>query len=307
MNRFRQILFITALGAGLGTGLAIAQEGSVFTSAQEGVDKFVAAARANDTATLDKILGPDGKDIVHSGDAQADSNALKRFVAAYDAGHKLIPDSPTKTTLTVGPDAWPMPVPLVKGAAGWRFDTASGREELLARRIGRNELITIDACKAFVDAQREYAASDRGDGVLDYAQRFVSSPGKKDGLYWPAKAGEPQSPLGPLFAKAQAAGYTPGKGDKPQAFNGYYFRILQAQGPRAKGGAYSYLAHGKMIGGYALIATPASYGVSGVMTFMVNQDGEVFQKDLGPSTTALAGRIKAFDPGEGWKKAGSAS
>jgi len=305
MKCLRQFLFATVTLTGLGAAVAVAQgTGMAFSSAQEGVDKFVAAARANDTATLDKILGPESQDVLHSGDAQADKNALARFVAAYDGGHKLVADSPTKSTLNVGADNWPMPVPLVKGADGWHFDTVAGRDELLARRIGRNELITIDASKAFVDAQREYASTDRGDGLLDYAQRFVSSPGKKDGLYWPAKAGEPQSPLGPLFAKAQAAGYAPGTTGKPQAFNGYYFRILQAQGPAAKGGAYSYMAHGKMLGGFGLIATPATYGVSGVMTFMVNQDGEVFQRDLGPDTKTAAAQIKSFDPGSGWKKAG---
>jgi hypothetical protein len=303
MNSLRQILLLTTAFI-LAVTIKAAQgaEGTAFPSAREGVDKFVAASRADDTAALDKILGPEGRDILHSGDAQADKNALERFVAAYDGGHKLVTASATKATLTVGADEWPLPVPLVKGADGWRFDTAAGREELLARRIGRNELITIDACKAFVDAQREYAAADHGDGILDYAQRFISTPGKKDGLYWPAKSGEQQSPLGPLFAKAQAAGYAPGATGKPQPYNGYYFRILQAQGPAAKGGAYSYLAHGKMMGGFALIASPATYGVSGVMTFMVNQDGEVFQRDLGPETVARAGQIKSFDPDPGWKK-----
>jgi len=304
MNSLRQILLLaTAFTLSVTIKAAQGAEGTAFPSAQAGVDKFVAASRANDEAALDKILGPEGRDILHSGDAQADKNALGRFVAAYDAGHKLASAGPTKATLTVGSDEWPLPVPLVKDADGWRFDTAAGKEELLARRIGRNELITIEACKAFVDAQREYASSDRGDGILDYAQRFVSTPGKKDGLYWPAKSGEPQSPLGPLFAKAQAAGYAPGKSSTPQPFNGYYFRILQGQGPAAKGGAYSYLAHGKMMGGFALIATPATYGVSGVMTFMVNQDGEVFQRDLGPETVSRAGQIKTFDPQPGWKKA----
>ena len=304
MNSLRQILLLaTAFTLAVTIKAAEGAEGTAFPSAQAGVDKFVAASRANDIAALDKILGPEGRDVLHSGDAQADKNALGRFVAAYDAGHKLASASPTKATLSVGSDEWPLPVPLVKDADGWRFDTAAGKEELLARRIGRNELITIEACKAFVDAQREYASSDRGDGILDYAQRFVSSPGKKDGLYWPAKSGEPQSPLGPMFAKAQAAGYAPGASGKPQPFNGYYFRILQAQGPAAKGGAYSYLAHGKMMGGFGLIASPATYGVSGVMTFMVNQDGEVFQRDLGPETVARAGQIKSFDPEPGWKKA----
>jgi hypothetical protein len=302
MKHVRHLLLV-ATALGLGAAPARGAQATAFPSAKEGVDKFVAASRADDTAALDKILGPEGRDILHSGDAQADKNALGRFVAAYDAGHKLASDGPTKVTLTVGADEWPLPVPLVKGADGWRFDTAAGKAELLNRRIGRNELITIEACKAFVDAQREYASSDRGDGILDYAQRFLSTPGKKDGLYWQTKTGEAQSPLGPLFAKAQAAGYRPGKSGAPQPFNGYYFRILQGQGPAAKGGAYSYLAHGKMMGGFGLIASPATYGVSGVMTFMVNQDGGVFQRDLGPETVARAGQIKSFDPEPGWKKA----
>ena len=304
MKSLRQILLLATVFT-LSVTIKPAQgaEGTAFPSAQAGVDKFVAASRTNDVAALDKILGPDGRDILHSGDAQADKNALGRFVAAYDASHRLVAANPIKTTLAVGADEWPLPIPLVKRAEGWRFDTAAGREELLARRIGRNELITIEACKAFVDAQREYASSDRGDGILDYAQRFVSTKGKRDGLYWPAKSGEPQSPLGPMFAKAQAAGYAPGASGKPQPFNGYYFRILQGQGPAAKGGAYSYIAHGKMMGGFALIATPATYGVSGVMTFIINQDGEVFQRDLGPETVARAGQIKSFDPEPGWKKA----
>jgi hypothetical protein len=305
MSNFRQLLLSGVMAMGLSAGVATAQDpsGTVFPSASEGVDKFVSAARAKDIASLDKILGPDGRDILHSGDDQADRAALDRFIVAYDAGHKLVADSPTRSTLTVGNDDWPMPVPLVKDAEGWRFDAEAGRSELLARRIGRNELATIEACKAFVDAQREYASVDRGDGLLDYAQRFVSTPGKQDGLYWPAKPGEALSPLGPLFVKAQAAGYSPSKSGAPQPYNGYYFRILTGQGPAANGGAYSYLAHGKLMGGFALIAYPATYGVSGVTSFIVNQDGQVFQKDLGPNTGAAAAQIKTFDPGPGWKKA----
>ena len=304
MNSLRHLLFSTVIAMSMGAGVAAAQQmsGTVFPSASEGVDRFVAAGRAKDMATLDKILGQDGHDILHSGDAQADRNALERFITAYDARHKLVQDSPTRSTLVVGKDDWPMPIPLVKGANGWSFDTAAGRAELLARRIGRNELSTIQACKAFVDAQREYAATDRGDGLLDYAQRFISTPGKQDGLYWPAKPGEAMSPLGPLFVKAQAAGYAPRAKNTPQPFNGYYFRILTGQGTAAKGGAYSYLAHGKLMGGFALVASPATYGVSGVMTFIVNQDGDVFQKDLGPNTVTAAAQIKTFDPGPGWKK-----
>jgi hypothetical protein len=301
MSRLHQLLLVAVSALSISVTAAMAEGGMTFTSAQEGVDKLVTAGRAKDMAALDKILGPDGRDIVHSGDPQADQNALAKFLAAYDSGHKLVSDGPAKTSLVVGADEWLLPIPLVKGADGWRFDTAAGRTELLARRIGRNELATIEACKAFVDAQREYAAVDRGDGLLDYAQRFVSSPGKKDGLYWPAKPGEEPSPLGPLFVKAQAAGYAPGRAPAPQPFNGYYFRILSGQGPAAKGGAYSYMAHGKMMGGYALIAYPATYAVSGVMSFIVNHDGVVYQKDLGPDTVAAAAKITLFDPGAGWK------
>jgi hypothetical protein len=304
MRSFRHFLFSTAIIIGVSAGVVAAQDasGTVFSSASEGVDKFVAAARAKDIPALDKMLGPNSRDVLHSGDDQADNNALERFVAAYDARHKLSDDS-GRSTLSVGADDWPMPIPLVKEANGWRFDTAAGRNELLARRIGRNELSTIEACKAFVDAQREYASVDRGDGMLDYAQRFISTPGKRDGLYWAAKPGEAESPLGPLFVKAQAAGYTPGNSGSPQPYNGYYFRILTGQGPAANGGAYSYLAHGKLMGGFALIALPATYGVSGVMSFIVNQDGQVFQKDLGPNTGTAAAQIKTFDPGSGWQKA----
>jgi hypothetical protein len=305
MGRVSQLLLSTVFALGVGASSTAAQNasGTVFPSASEAVDKLVAAGRAKDMTALDKILGSHSPDILRSGDEQADKNALDRFVTAYDDRHKIVEDSPTRSTLSVGNDDWPLPIPIVKEADGWRFDTAAGRTELLDRRIGRNELSTIEACKAFVDAQREYASADRGDGVLDYAQRFVSTPGKQDGLYWPVKPGEPQSPLGPLFAKAQSAGYEPGTKNPPQPFNGYYFRILTGQGPAAKAGAYSYLAHGKMMGGFALIAYPATYGVSGVMTFLVNHDGDVFQKDLGPNTSAAADQIKTFDPGPGWKKA----
>ena len=306
MNSLSRLLLPALVAIGISLTCAVVAAGThgmTFPSAKEGFDRIVAAARAGDEATLDKILGPDGKDILHSGDSQADQAALQRFIAAYDAKQTLVQDGPTKATLTVGTDDWPMPIPIVKGADGWYFDTAAGRMELLMRRIGRNELSTIEACKAFVDAQLEYASTDRGDGLIDYAQRFISTPGKTDGLYWPAKAGEPQSPLGPLFAKAQLSGLSRDKSGAPQPYNGYYFRILTEQGPNAKGGAYSYLAHGKLMGGFGLVAYPATYGVSGVMTFIVNQDGVVYQRDLGPNTGAAAAQIKAFDPGPGWKKA----
>ena len=182
----------------------------------------------------------------------------------------------------------------------------AGKEELLARRIGRNELYTIQACLAYVDAQREYAQKDRGDRVLDYAQRFISTPGKHDGLYWSTAEGEQPSPLGPVFVAAQSRGYSFANvkgGQTP--FDGYYFRILNGQGPSAPGGAYSYMAGNKMIGGFALVAYPVSYGISGVMTFLVNHDGVVYQKDLGQDTKSIAEGMKLFDPGKGWTKSAS--
>lgn len=210
-----------------------------------------------------------------------------------------------KTVLYVGKEDWPFPIPLVKKQGSWRFDTNEGRQELLARRIGRNELSVIQVCLTYVDAQREYALKDRdGDGLLAYAQKFASSPGKKDGLYWEAKEGDEQSPLGPLFAAAQKLGYTAKKpAGKPLPYHGYYYRILKAQGKNAPGGAYDYVVKGKMIGGFALVAYPAQYGSSGIMTFIVNHEGVVYQKNLGQDTEKTAQAMKLFDPDRTWKKA----
>jgi hypothetical protein len=203
----------------------------------------------------------------------------------------------------VGKDAWPFPIPVVKSGDSWRFDAKQGAEEILNRRIGRNELSTIQALGAYVDAQREYyLANPAKDKLLQYAQKVVSSKGKRDGLYYPTPAGEPASPLGSLFASATAAGYKAGAEGKPVPFHGYYYRILKAQGPDAKGGAYGYVARGKMIGGFAMLAYPASYGNSGVMTFIVNHDGAVYQKDMGPNTAALAQKITKFNPDGTWKQ-----
>jgi hypothetical protein len=250
------------------------------------------------------ILGPDGDTIITSGDPVSDKQRAQDFLAAYDAHSKIETPEATRAVLEVGADEWPLPIPLVKGKSGWHFDAAAGKDELLARRIGRNELYTIQACLAYVDAQREYSKMNHGDGLLDYAQRFMSSPNKQDGLYWPAAEGTPQSPLGPAFAVAQSRGYGLGSsapsGHAP--FNGYYFKILTGQGPSAPGGAYSYLAGTHMIGGFALVAYPVKYGVSGVMTFLVNHDGVVYQKDLGEKTSEIAEKMTVFDPGKGWTK-----
>ena len=212
-----------------------------------------------------------------------DKAARERFVGAYEEKNRMEGAGTEKVVLYVGNDEWPFPVPVVNEQGSWRFDSKEGRQELLARRIGRNELSVIQVCLAYVDAQREYALKDRdGDGLLAYAQKFGSTPGKKDGLYWKAKEGDEQSPLGPLAAAAQKQGYTGRKkGDKPTAYHGYYYRILNGQGKDAPGGAYDYVVKGKLIGGFALVAYPAQYGSSGIMTFIVNHDGVVYQKDLG--------------------------
>jgi len=228
----------------------------------------------------------------------------QRFVKSYEEMNKLVKENDKKIVLHVGNGDWPLPIPIVKKGEGWRFDTKEGKEEMLNRRIGRNELNAIQVCLAYVDAQREYAMKDRdGDGLLEYAKKFRSKEGKKDGLYWEAKEGEEQSPLGDLFAKAVKEGYTPRKpGERPQPYHGYYYKILKAQGKSALGGAYDYVVKGNMIGGFALVAHPAEYGNSGIMTFIVNHDGVVYQKDLGKNTETIVSTMTKYDPDETWKK-----
>ena len=305
MTLAAKLLAPVAVAASISAGVVIGQHAPAiaFATPRAALDEFVAAVRAHDTNAVEAMLGPAGYDLLHSGDKVADKHARQRFLTAYDRYAHLVRTSPSVAMLQIGPDNWTFPIPIVKRPRGWVFDTKSGRGELLARRIGRNELDAIQECKAYVDAQRDYASVDRGDGILQYAQRFLSTKGYHDGLYWPAEHGAAQSPLGPAFAKAQANGYIFEASTGPKPFNGYYFRILTAQGDSARGGAYSYVVHGKMIGGFALIAYPAKYGASGIATFMVNQDGLVFQKDLGSDTEALAARIQSFDPGSGWSRA----
>jgi hypothetical protein len=276
---------------------ALAQE--QFGSAEDAVAARVSAAKTGDQKAILAVLGPDGQDIVSSGDPVADANTREKFVFAYDAKHSLELEGNGTQTLIIGEDNWPFPIPLVNNAGKWQFDTKQGLDEILSRRIGRNELAAIEVARAYVHAQNEYAAlNPAGLGRGVYAQIIVSRPGKKDGLYWPSAEGEQQSPLGDLAAQASADGYKPGQ--TPIPFHGYYYRILSRQGAEAPGGAYDYLVEGKLKGGFALIAVPAEYGNSGIMTFMVNQDGTVFQKDLGPNTTKLAAQIDAFVPDSGW-------
>ena len=274
-----------------------------FTSPEEAVKELAAAAKANNRKAMLALLGSGAKDVIYSGDAVADRAALERFANGFDEGHKLETSGDAKAILTVGKDDWPFPYPIVKTTAGWRFDARQGGEELLNRRIGRNELSVIQVAQAFVDAQREYYLRDPDrDKLLQYAQKFFSTKGKKDGLYYPTAEGEQPSPFGPLAGKAQAEGYKHGESAKPAPYYGYYYRILKAQGPDAPGGAFDYVVRGKMIGGFAMVAYPASYRASGVMTFIVNQDGVVYEKDLGPKTSEIARKMTKFNPDATWKK-----
>ncbi len=275
---------------------------SAFATPEAAVDALAAAVRAEDDAALRAILGPHGGKLVQSGDAIADQQNRRAFSRSYDEAKQIVQKSDGRAELTLGKDAWPMPIPLVKGKDGqWRFDTAAGEQEILTRRIGRNELAAIQVCLAVVDAQLEFTRRDAdGDGIHEYAARFASRPGKKDGLYWPTGADEPQSPLGPLLAAAAAEGYSGTSAGSQQPYHGYLYKILTRQGTHAPGGAYNYYVKGKMLGGFALIAYPARYGASGLMSFMVNQDGTVYQKDLGKNTATLAAHWNSFDPDPSW-------
>lgn len=273
----------------------------VFASQDLAVEALVATVRSGGAGEILKILGPEAKRITSSGDPVADKAARERFLAAYDESHKTAPVGDDRATLIIGKDDFPFPIPLVKLGANWRFDAKAGEEEILDRRIGANELSTIDVMRAYVEAQRDYALEDRDGKGIQYAQKLLSGEGKKDGLYWAVNDGETESPLGPLVAGVRAEGYKAHSGS-PAPYHGYVFRILKAQGTNADGGALDYVASGRMIGGFGLIAVPAEYGNSGVMTFIVNHDGVVFERDFGANTASLAAGIKSFDPDSNWKK-----
>jgi hypothetical protein len=278
---------------------------TTFSSAEEGMQAFVEAIRLNDSSVLETLLGAKGPELFDSGDAAADAQWRKRFLNAYADTHKVVfKENNTQAILIVGRDQWPMPIHLLQSQEGWRFDTPHAAEEILNRHIGRNELAAIQVCLAIVDAQREYATQDAdGDGVPAFASKFASSPGKRDGLYWETREDEPLSPVGPLLAAA--ANDEPVTSDSTvlTPFHGYLYRILTKQGEHAPGGAYDYRANGELLGGFAVIAFPARYGMSGVVSFMVNQDGVVYQKDLGQDTAALVADMTEFDPDPSWKRA----
>ena len=271
-----------------------------FESAEQAVNALITANRNNDIPSLNQILGPDASSLISSGDETQDQKDRANFVALYDAHHRLVSAGPGKLTLMVGKNEWPLPIPLVKSNGKWIFDSAKGAKQLLYRRIGTNELAAIKVVQALVQAQKDYAATGHdGNAPGAYAQRFGSQPGTENGLYWKVAEGEPPSPAGPLVADADAEGYDQGT---RHPYHGYYFRILKAQGPHAYGGAKDYVIDGKMTGGFAILAYPAEYGASGIMTFLVNQRGTVFQKDLGDSTAETARALKTFDPDSSWAR-----
>jgi hypothetical protein len=274
-----------------------------FATPEAAVSALETAAKSRDTNAIHAIFGPAGRDLV-SPDAVQATQEFEAFVNRLSEKTELVRRSDSNCVLQLGADPWPFPIPLVKADGQWSFDTEAGRQEVLNRRVGRNELGALAVCRAYVDAQREYAGKDRnGDQVLEYAQRLRSTPGTHDGLYWPLRGGDEQSPLGPLIAAARVEGYRRQARiltDEPSPYHGYYFKVLTRQVKHAPGGKYDYIINGHMIGGFALVAWPEEWGNSGVMTFIVNQQGKIFQKNLGPKTAALAKAMTRYDPDSSW-------
>lgn len=279
-----------------------------FASPEEAAKALLDADEHNDISGLLTILGSGARELISSGDDVQDKDRRQRLVEMAKESLKVVPDpaAADRFVVSVGKEDWPLPIPLIKSKAGYRFDAMEAKLEILARRVGRNELKTIEALRKIVDAEREYAYSDvNKNGMKDYAQRFISKPGERDGLYWDATAGGPTSPLADLVEEAAAEGYDAVAEDKPSPYYGYIFRILKAQGPDAPGGARDYVVRGEMIGGFAVVAYPIEYGVSGVKTFLVNHDGVVWEKDLGPNTKSLAATMRRYNPDKTWTESPS--
>jgi hypothetical protein len=302
-NSLTRLAWLLAAGLAVGASLLSAApkdaQQRTFATPREAIQATIDAAEHNDTAALLQLFGPEGKDIVESGDAAEDTDSHAEF--ARSAHEKLQieedPLNPDRVTFTVGEQEWPFPVPVIRRDGKWQLDSATGRVEILARRIGRNELNAMEVCRGYAEAQLEYAAAARdGDRVLKYAQKIAATPGKQDGLY---AEGVPDPLVSQAFAAAAAA--NPAGDKKPEPYHGYYFRVLKSQGPDAAGGAFDYVVNGKMIGGFALIAWPAEYGVSGIGTLLINHEGVVYEKDLGAATAVAARQITRFNPDKSWR------
>jgi hypothetical protein len=274
-----------------------------FASADEASQALFAAAQSDDKRALLDILGPAGAPIVSSSDDVQDKKSRDEFVTRYQEMHRLAKEPDGTTTLYIGAENWPVPLPLVSKGGVWYFDTATATQEILFRRIGKNEFAAMEVLDALIDAENDYYSQPRDGKPQQYAQKFASDEGQHNGLYWKASGDEPQSPAGPLVAYATGEGYGKKQGESPSPFHGYYYRILTGQGKSAPGGAKSYVVNGDMTGGFTLLAYPADYRSSGVMTFIVNQDGVIYEKDLGPKTADLASAIKGYSPDKSWRKA----
>jgi hypothetical protein len=304
MRIAKKFAVLALLSMLMGTRAMWAVDQKTFASPAEAVHALVKAAEDGNQDEMLAVLGDDGKDLVYSGDPVQDKTGMEKFVKSYKTKHAIVTEDDKTRILQVGPNDWPMPIPIVNDGGKWRFDTAAAKEELLYRRIGRNELGAIAACRGYIDAQKDYAAEGH-DGLPAgiYAQRLMSSSGKQDGLYWETAEDEPTSPAGPLLAEAGGQGYeSEGLGGKSQPYHGYLYRILKAQGAAAKGGAKNYLSDGNLSGGVALVAYPAEYKVSGVMTFIIDRDGVVYEKNLGESTAEIAKAMTEYNPDSTWHK-----
>ncbi len=303
LRRWWELLFATLLF--VGTHTALAQDAAVksFPSYQAAAAAFVAAVEANDDSALREIIGSQEKDLLSTGDPDQDEAERLAFLKHYRQAHAFTHQTSDSVILTIGSSAWPLPFPIVRVDGAWHFDALEGAKELAFRRIGQNELDAIRVCHALVAAQKAYAATGHdGNPAGAYAQRFTSPPGTQGGLYWESKEGEPESPAGSLVAEATSENNGAVKqSGKPTPFHGYYYRILKAQGPNALGGAKDYIKDGQMTGGFAFVAYPAEYSASGVMTFLVNARGKIYQKDLGETTDEIAKGMTAFDPDSTWK------
>ena len=301
--RFRHILGGAPLALLIAAASPAGAAPASYPTTEAAVGAVIAALEARDRAALVQVFGAENEDVVFTGDPVQDRQIWSEFLRAYRALNRIDANDDGTATLEIGKDLWPFPAPLVKDDGGWHFDMASARDEVLLRRIGENELDVIDVMRRYDAAQDAYrAANPAGDGIPAFAAHILSSPGARDGLYWPDAPGAPESPVGDFIARASADGYNfDGTDEDPKPYLGYYFRILTKQGPAAPGGAMDYMVNGHLLAGHALLAFPAAYGDSGVMSFMVSEAGTVYEADLGPDTLAAASAIDSFDPGEGWK------